>query len=61
MQLSPTIHSPLNSDSGPSADYPRAIIYDFVCIPPEESSHELITSLVEFPAYTYVGKYIIPV
>ena len=43
-------------DSGTEADYPRAIIYDFVCQLPELSSKDVV-DVVEFPTYTYVGKY----
>ena len=48
------------SDSGPDADYPRAVIYDLACELPEYYTKELVddfhTSVVEFPTYTYVGK-----
>ena len=48
-------------DSGTEADYPRAVIFDFVCQLPELSSKDVVDddfhfSLVEFPTYTYVGK-----
>ena len=50
------------TDSGSEADYPRAVIYDFVCRLPEYSNKgvfddDLHTSLVEFPTYTYVCMY----
>ena len=51
-------------DGGGSAQYPRSVIYDFVCTPPEEYGKDLDddfhTTLMEFPGYTYTGKFSIP-
>ena len=47
-------------DGGDSANYPRSVIYDFVCTPPEEYGKDLDddyhTTFMEFPTYTYTGK-----
>ena len=48
------------SDSSSTAEYPRAVIYDFVCTLREDYSKDqdddLHTSVMEFPSYTYVGE-----
>ena len=50
-------------DPASNTDYPRAVIYDFVCTPPEEYGKDfddgLHTTVVEFPANTFVGESVI--